>query len=95
MPDKVKKLRIVALDRSELQKLLTDPKAECFHYEDPQGDIQGPHSIAQFQKWMSFLSKAESEEHTLAYEQFRSVAVWRKGMDVRVPLTTLLEAVPK
>ena len=31
----------------------------------------------------------------MAYEQFRSVAVWRKGMDVRVPLTTLLAAAPE
>ena len=37
-------------------------------------------------------STATSEEHQLAYGQFRSVAVWRKGMDVRVPLTELLEA---
>jgi hypothetical protein len=37
-------------------------------------------------------STATSEEHKLAYEQFRGVAVWRKGMDVRVPLTDLLAA---
>lgn len=39
-------------------------------------------------------SVATSDEHKLAYEQFRGVAVWRKGMDVRVPLTALLEAAP-
>lgn len=38
-------------------------------------------------------STAEAENHRIAYEQFRSVAVWRKGMTVRVPLTALLDAV--
>jgi hypothetical protein len=39
-------------------------------------------------------SAATSEEHQLAYEQFRSVSVWRKGMGVRVRLTQLLDALP-
>lgn len=103
--------------------------------------MQGPHSVAQFQKWMNFLrcvpclwclprcleeqpigmcawragpvslhqlpltsrrlpaaspscSTATSEEHQLAYEQFRGVSVWRRGMDVRVPLTDLLASAP-
>lgn len=59
-----------------------------------QGDVQGPHSVEQFHKWMGFLAGAQEEEHRLAYEQFRGVAVWREGMDVRVPLTALLEAAP-
>ena len=34
-----------------------------------------------------------SEEHRLAYEQFCEVAVWRKGMPVRVPISKLLAAI--
>lgn len=35
---------------------------------------------------------SKAEEHRLAYEQFRGTAVWRRGMDVRVPLPSLLAA---
>ncbi|KAI7843042.1 hypothetical protein COHA_003216 [Chlorella ohadii] len=58
-----------------------------------QGDVQGPHSVEQFQKWMTFLSSSKNnDDHKLAYEQFRDVSVWRRGMDCRVPLTLLLDA---
>lgn len=83
------------MDRSELERLGRDSQTPCFYYEDPQGDVQGPHSVSQFQSWMAFLSQSREEQHTLAYEQFRSVAVWRSGMDVRVPLTGLLAVLPK
>ena len=39
-------------------------------------------------------SGSAEEQHQVAYEQFRAVAVWRKGMDVRVPLTAVLEVAP-
>lgn len=42
-----------------------------------QGEVQGPHSVAQMLKWMSFLTDSSSEEHQLAYEQFKSVALYK------------------
>lgn len=37
-------------------------------------------------------SSQNNDDHKLAFEQFRDVSVWRRGMDCRVPLTLLLEA---
>lgn len=37
-------------------------------------------------------SSKDNDDHKLAYEQFRDVSVWRRGMDCRVPLTLLLNA---
>ena len=37
-------------------------------------------------------SSKNNDDHKLAYEQFRDVSVWRRGMDCRVPLTLLLDA---
>ena len=43
------------------------------------------------QKWMEFL--CDKSEHALAYEQFRSVSVYKEGREEQaVPLIALLEA---
>ena len=39
--------------------------------------MQGPHNVAQLQKWMRFLTDSPEEEHKLAYEQFQGVAVYK------------------
>lgn len=41
---------------------------------------------------MSFLSTTTDEQHKVAFQQFREIAVWKQGMRARVPVTALLDA---
>lgn len=49
-----------------------------------QGSTQGPHSTSQLQKWMDFLTHSQDPEHKQACAEFRSVAVYKKGMAMKV-----------
>lgn len=65
-----------------------DPISKLWYYLDPQGNAQGPCSITQFHVWLHQLrSDAVMRKE---YEQLKAVSVWREGMNVRVPLPTLV-----
>lgn len=91
----MRKMPTANLEKRSLERLAAEPTANSFFYIDPQGDIQGPHSVTQFREWMKFLKNATADQHRLAYEQFCSVSVWRQGMHARVPLLDLLAAAPE
>lgn len=59
-----------------------------WYYIDPQGNTQGPCSMQQLRQWIVFLSN--SERYVAEYEQFKSVQVWRSGMDQRLPILVVL-----
>lgn len=62
----------------------------CWFYVDPEGQSQGPCSIAHFLEWLRELSRLPALARE--YQQFQAVGVWRAGMDLRVPLVAMLSA---
>eukprot|EP01025_Chloroclados_australasicus_P045225 TRINITY_DN4935_c0_g2_i10.p2 TRINITY_DN4935_c0_g2~~TRINITY_DN4935_c0_g2_i10.p2 ORF type:complete len:422 (-),score=46.34 TRINITY_DN4935_c0_g2_i10:297-1562(-) len=59
-----------------------------WYYMDPQGATQGPCSISQFKQWLEYM-KNDGELQT-EYEKFKSVTVWKDGLEKRIPLMLLL-----
>ena len=70
--------------------VLRHPETECaWYYVDPQGNTQGPCTIAQFRSWLRTL--AEDPRFADEYKQFMSVDVWKEGMQKKQLMTELLQ----
>ena len=56
-----------------------------------QEKVQGPHSMAQLQKWMDYLARSTDPEHVQACQEFKSVAVFkvRQGTSFGGPVSCL------
>ena len=63
---------------------------ECaWFYVDPQGNTQGPCTIAQFRSWLRTL--ADDPQFADEHKQFMSVDVWKEGAQKKLLMTELLE----
>lgn len=63
---------------------------ECaWYYVDPQGNTQGPCTIAQFRSWLRTL--AEDPQFADEHKQFMSVDVWKEGVQKKLLMTELLK----
>ena len=70
--------------------VMRHPENECaWYYVDPQGNTQGPCTIAQFRSWLRTL--AEDPKFADEHKQFMSVDVWKEGVQKRQLMTELLE----
>eukprot|EP01024_Parvocaulis_polyphysoides_P037063 TRINITY_DN32965_c0_g1_i1.p1 TRINITY_DN32965_c0_g1~~TRINITY_DN32965_c0_g1_i1.p1 ORF type:complete len:265 (-),score=46.77 TRINITY_DN32965_c0_g1_i1:175-969(-) len=65
-----------------------DKFSKEWYYMDPQGSTQGPCSIEQFKQWLENMKK--DDKLLSEYEKFKSVTVWKEGLDKRIPLMLLL-----
>lgn len=61
---------------------------KMWFYQDPKGIVHGPHSIAQFRRWLDSL--AQRPDMREDYLAFRAVSVFKQDGGAGVPLSMLL-----